>query len=53
MEANLKRREEFLATVVAIQPERLILLDKSGVTISMTRQGGGRRRASASTKLRP
>ncbi|MGA3373863.1 MAG: hypothetical protein ABSC48_19135, partial [Terracidiphilus sp.] len=32
--------EEFLATVVAIPPERLIFLDESGVTTSMTRQWG-------------
>ena len=46
-EANQKRREEFLAKIRAIEPERLIFLDESGVTTSMTRlyaraSGGGR-----------
>jgi transposase len=46
-EANRKRREEFVATIRAIAPERLIFLDESGVTTSMTRlyaraSGGGR-----------
>jgi transposase len=36
-EANLKRREEFLVRVRAIEPEKLIFLDESGVTTSMTR----------------
>jgi len=39
-EANLKRREEYLAAVASISPERLIFLDESGVTTSMTRQWG-------------
>ena len=39
-EANLKRREEFLATVAAIPPEKLIFLDESGVTTTMTRMWG-------------
>jgi transposase len=39
-EANRKRREEFLQTVQAIPPERLIFLDESGVTTQMTRQWG-------------
>jgi hypothetical protein len=39
-EVNLKRREEFLATVAAIPPEKVIFLDESGVTTSMTRQWG-------------
>ena len=46
-EANLQRRQEFLETIRAISPERLIYLDESGVTTSMTRPygrclGGGR-----------
>jgi transposase len=45
--ANLRRREEYLAEIGAIPPERLIFLDESGVTTSMTRlrarsAGGGR-----------
>jgi transposase len=36
-EANLKRREEFAARIGAIAPEKLIFLDESGVTTSMTR----------------
>ena len=45
--ANLKRREEYLAQIGALPPERLIFLDESGVTTSMTRLrarrvGGGR-----------
>jgi transposase len=36
-EANLKRREEFIAKVGTITPEKLIYLDESGVTTSMTR----------------
>ena len=44
---NLQRRAEFLHEVGAIDPERLIFLDESGVTTQMTRlyarcQGGGR-----------
>jgi transposase len=47
MEANQKRREEFLEEIRKIAPERLIYLDESGVTTSMTRlygraSGGGR-----------
>jgi hypothetical protein len=45
--ANLKRREEFLSKIRAVAPERLIFLDESGVTTSMTRlyarSLGGRR----------
>jgi transposase len=46
-EANRKRREEFAARIQSISPERLIFLDESGVTTSMTRlyargTGGGR-----------
>ncbi|HEV2115247.1 MAG TPA: IS630 family transposase [Terriglobales bacterium] len=46
-EANRKRRAEFAARVRTIAPERLIFLDESGVTTSMTRlrarsTGGGR-----------
>jgi transposase len=36
-EANLKRRAEFLEAIHDIPPERLIYLDESGVTTSMTR----------------
>lgn len=36
-EANLKRREEFVARIQSIPPERLIFLDESGITTSMTR----------------
>jgi transposase len=36
-EANRKQREEFLARIATIPPERLIFLDESGVTTSMTR----------------
>jgi len=39
-EANLQRRREFVETVRAIAPERLIYLDESGVTTSMTRLYG-------------
>jgi DDE superfamily endonuclease len=38
--ANLKRREEFFASVASIPPEKLIFLDESGVTTTMTRQWG-------------
>ena len=46
-EANRQQREEFAAHLRTISPERLIFLDESGVTTSMTRlrarcQGGGR-----------
>jgi transposase len=36
-EANLKRRAEFLEAIHDIPPERLIYLDESGITTSMTR----------------
>ncbi len=36
-EANRRQREEFLARIATIPPERLIFLDESGVTTSMTR----------------
>jgi hypothetical protein len=39
-EANRKRREEFLERIRAIPPERLIYLDESGVTTSLTRRYG-------------
>ena len=39
-EANRKRREEFLATIATVPPERLIFLDESGVTTQMTRPWG-------------
>ena len=46
-ETNRKRREEFVAKIRKIAPDRLIFLDESGVTTSMTRlyaraSGGGR-----------
>jgi transposase len=46
-EANQQQRAEFAARILAIAPERLIFLDESGVTTSMTRlrarcAGGGR-----------
>lgn len=50
-ESNRKRREEFLQHICWIPPERLIYLDESGVTTSMTRLYGrcmgGRRIAEA------
>jgi transposase len=50
-EANLRRREEFLVGIRAIAPEKLIFLDESGVTTSMTRlyarSVGGQRIAEA------
>src|SRR5271170_7453871 len=39
-EANRKRREEFVEHIGSIPPERLIYLDESGVTTSMTRLYG-------------
>ncbi|MGH9536141.1 MAG: IS630 family transposase [Terriglobales bacterium] len=39
-EANQKRRTEYEAAIAAIPPERLIFLDESGVTTSMTRLYG-------------
>ena len=39
-EANRNRRSEFLDQIRAIPPERLIYLDESGVTTSMTRLYG-------------
>ena len=36
-EANRQQREEFAARIRTIAPERLIFLDESGVTTSMTR----------------
>jgi len=46
-EANLRRRQEYLAQIGSISPERLIFLDASGVTTSLTGlrapcEGGGR-----------
>ena len=44
-EANRQRRQEFVARIQSISPERLIFLDESGVTTSMTRlyaRGTGR-----------
>ena len=35
--ANLRRREEYLAQIGSVPPERLIFLDESGVTTSLTR----------------
>jgi len=51
-EANRKRREEFAARIQSISPERLIFLDESGVTTSMTRlyaRGMGGRRLHEAT----
>lgn len=51
-EANRKRREEFVAKIRTVAPERLIFLDESGVTTSMTRLYGralGGRRIHEST----
>ena len=46
-EANRKRREEFVERIRSIPQEKLIYLDESGVTVSMTRLrgrcAGGRR----------
>ena len=46
-EANRRKREEFVERIRAVSPERLIFLDESGVTTSMTRlyerHAGGRR----------
>jgi transposase len=46
-EANLKHRQEFIAQLATISRERLIFIDESGVTTSMTRLRarcvGGRR----------
>jgi transposase len=39
-EENRRRREEFLARIQSIPPERLIFQDESGVTTSMTRLYG-------------
>jgi hypothetical protein len=39
-DANRKQRAEFITHVAAIAPERLILLDESGVAVSMTRRRG-------------
>jgi transposase len=51
-EANRKRREEFAARIQSISPERLIFLDESGVTTSMTRlyaRGAGGKRIQEAT----
>lgn len=51
-EANRKRREEFVARIRSIPSERLIFLDESGVTTSMTRlyaRGVGGRRIHEAT----
>jgi transposase len=39
-EKNRQRRQEFLAAITAISPEKLIFLDESGVTTQMTRLWG-------------
>ena len=39
-EANQKRREEFLERIREVPPEKLIYLDESGLTLSMTRLRG-------------
>jgi transposase len=41
-EANRQKREEFIARIRSIPPERLNFLDESGVTTSMTRLYGRR-----------
>jgi thiamine pyrophosphate-dependent acetolactate synthase large subunit-like protein len=41
-EANRRKRKEFIERIRAISPERLIFLDESGVTTSMTRLYGRR-----------
>jgi hypothetical protein len=41
-EAGRKQREEFATRIASIPPERLIFLDESGVTTSMTRLYGRR-----------
>ena len=46
-EGNQKRRTEYLREIAAVAPERLIFVDESGVTTSLTRlygrsEGGGR-----------
>ena len=41
-EANRQRRKEFVERIRTISPERLIFLDESGVTTSMTRLYGRR-----------
>jgi transposase len=50
-EANRKRREAFVEHIRSVSPDRLIYLDESGVTTSMTRLygrcAGGRRVAEA------
>jgi transposase len=51
-EANRERREQFAARIRSISPERLIFLDESGVTTSMTRlyaRGTGGRRIHEAT----
>src|SRR5258707_241333 len=51
-EANRGRREQFVARIQSISPERLIFLDESGVTTSMTRlyaRGTGGRRIHEAT----
>lgn len=51
-EANRARREQFTARIQSISPERLIFLDESGVTTSMTRlyaRGVGGRRIHEAT----
>jgi hypothetical protein len=39
-EANRKRSKEYLATIAAISPNKMIFLNESGVTTSMTRLWG-------------
>ena len=52
-EANRKRREEFLATVAAVPPEKLKFLDESGVTTQMTRLWGRAPRGERVTEAAP
>jgi transposase len=52
-EANRKRREEFLANVATIPPEKLKFLDESGVTTQMTRLWGRAPRGERVTEATP
>ena len=52
-EANRKRREEFLATVATVPPEKLKFLDESGITTQMTRSWGRAPRGERVTEATP
>jgi hypothetical protein len=52
-EANRKRRDEFLAAVVTIPPEKLKFLDESDVTTQMTRLWGRAPRGEPVTEATP